>query len=245
MKSPKRFLKSAAAIFIVALFLVGCQSLPEGFRGAVEGMLAGNQELSLETIVAGLKEALAVGTQNTVASTTQKGGYLNNPSLRIPMPEKLEGLASTLRKIGLGSQVDLFETKMNESAELAAKEAAPVFMDAIKSMTFDDAKKILNGGDTSATDFFREKTDATLKAKYQPIVTTKMQELGAVQLYQNLEQQYNRIPLVPKASVSMEDYVTEKSLDGLFFILAQEEKKIRENPAARTTALLKKVFRKQ
>ncbi|MCK5802355.1 MAG: DUF4197 domain-containing protein [Lentisphaeria bacterium] len=220
----------------------GCANLGQ-VGDILNALSAGTGEaLSLDKIIAGLKEALEVGTRNTVASTSKAGGYAKNPLIRIPMPEKLQKMASTLRKVGMGSYVDRFEAKMNQSAELAAREAAPVFFSAIKDMSFADAKAILQGESTAATDYFRGKTSTVLKARYQPIVTKQMEGLGAVKLYNDLETKYNKLPFVPKTTMSAEDYVTDQALKGLFTVLAQEEQKIRENPAARTTELLRSVF---
>lgn len=201
--------------------------------------------LSMEKIAAGLKEALRVGTQKAVAKTSAEGGYANNPRIRIPMPEKLDNLATKLRNVGLGSYVDRFEGKMNQSAEKAAVQATPVFLKAVTDMSFADAKAILQGESNAATEYFRSKTSDTLRTKYRPIVTQQMESLGTIKLFNDLQAKYNRFSIGPKANVSVEDYVTDKALDGLFKMLADEEKKIRENPAARTTELLKAVFGKQ
>jgi hypothetical protein len=235
-------------ITLVALCVwgaVGCETLgSSGIGDALKGVLGdeGKGELRLETIVAGLKEALKVGTDRTVASTSRAGGYLNNPGIRIALPEQLSGMASALRAAGMGEQVDRLELKMNESAEQAAVSAAPVFLEAIGTMSFGDARKILEGGDNAATDFFKKNSSDSLRAKYRPIVTAKMGELGVIKTYQDLERSYQRIPFAPKTSFSVEDHVTEKALDGLFSILGDEEKKIRQDPAARSTDLLKRVF---
>ncbi len=231
-------------ICCLAVALAGCETLDPRIGSALKGLLSAAPvaELSLGHIVAGLKEALTVSTDRAVAVTSRKGGYLNNAGLRIPLPEKLQTMANALRKVGLGAQVDKLELKMNTAAELAAREAAPVFVDAIKTMTFDDARKILNGSDDAATQYFRARTSKTLEQRYLPIVTEQLEQVGGVALYRSLEARYNRLPLVPKASVTLDDYVTEKALDGLFSVLAVEEKKIRDDPVARTTELLRRVF---
>jgi hypothetical protein len=231
---------------VITLGLCGCETFDSAAIGnsvlTLIGSDAGGAELTLDTVVAGLKEALEVGTQNTVEQVSSAGGYSESSLIRIPMPEQLEGMASALRKIGLDSSVDAFEERMNRAAELAAAEAVPVFADAITSMTFADARGILDGGDSAATDYFRGKTADELASRYAPIVADQMETVKAVSLYNDLVGRYNQIPLVPKVECNIEDYVTEKALDGLFTVLAQEEEKIRENPAARTTELLKTVF---
>ena len=195
---------------------------------SILGPLRGSEPLGLETVVAGLKEALRVGTRNA--------------EIRIPMPEKLERMGAALRRVGFGGRVDAFERRMNEAAERAAREATPIFVDAIKQMTFRDAKEILRGEKTAATDYFRDKTTDPLTGLYRPVVKKHMDALGVVELYNRLLARYLKIPLVPKPTVSLEEYITAKALAGLFHVVAEEEQKIRENPAARTTALLRKVF---
>jgi len=209
---------------------------------SILGPLRGSEPLGLETVVAGLKEALRVGTRNAVRATSKDGGYWRNAEIRIPMPEKLERMGAALRRVGFGGRVDAFERRMNEAAERAAREATPIFVDAIKQMTFRDAKEILRGEKTAATDYFRDKTTDPLTGLYRPVVKKHMDALGVVELYNRLLARYLKIPLVPKPTVSLEEYITAKALAGLFHVVAEEEQKIRENPAARTTALLRKVF---
>ena len=218
------------------LVLAGCTG------ASLLGGIGKDRALSLQTIIAGLKEALRVGTGNAVATTSKEGGYLNNAAIHIRMPPELEKVGSTLRGIGLGKRVDEFEAKMNEAAEKAAKQAAPVFIDAIKQMTFEDAKKILRGRDREATDYFQAKTTEPLKKLYVPIVRKQMEKVGAVRGYNDLMARYNKIPLVPKPKFDLDEYVTAKALEGLFKVIGDEESKIRKDPAARTTELLRKVF---
>jgi hypothetical protein len=240
MKISRGFLAMLVTVGLsagLAAMFSGCETL-----SALSGLQAGG--LTTEKIVAGLREALRVGTDQTVARTSRAGGYAKNPLIRIPTPEALQEMASTLRRIGLGSQVDEFESRMNLAAEQAATEAGGVFLDAIGKMTFADAKGILDGGDTAATEFFRTQTSATLRARYQPIIAANMEKVGAVGLYNDLVGRYNRITLVPKVEANIEGYVADKALAGLFTVLGEEEKKIRRDPAARTTELLRQVFGK-
>lgn len=227
---------------VFALIIPGCASLPEGTLDAIlnSGTAGG---LDNETVVAGLKEALKVGTERTVSLTSARDGYLGNALIRIALPEQFESTASTMRDYGLGSYVDELETGMNRAAELAAGEATDVFWTAITQMTLADGFAILQGGDSAATDYFRQKTSATLEARFQPIVRNSMAEVGVANLYDQALTVYNRIPLVEKPEmVNLETYVTDRALGGLFTVLAQEEQKIREDPVARTTDLLKRVF---
>ena len=196
------------------------------------------------TIASGLKEALSIGTDNAVKSVSQTDGYFGNQMIKILMPKKIQNVAEVLKKIGYEQQVDDFILSMNRAAEKAAPMAASFFIDAIKEMTFDDAKKILSGGDTSATDFFKDKTHDKLFSAFKPIVSSSMNEVGATRSYKDMMSQYESVPFLPKESVDLDNYVTNKSLDGLFYMVGQEEKKIRTNPAARVTDLLKSVFGK-
>lgn len=230
------------ATLSLALLLAGCEALNTGL-GSLLNTSGGQGGLTLDTIVAGLKEALQVGTQNTVAQTSKQGGFNLNPRLHIPLPQELQTVANTLKKVGLGSIATDLEAKMNEAAEQAAAKAAPVFIGAIKQMTFEDAKNILAGKENAATEYFREKTGAQLKELFKPIVTKATDQVGAAKAYKGVMDKYNAIPLVPKAqAASLDDYVTDKGIQGLFLVLADEEAKIRKDPAARTTELLRRVF---
>lgn len=237
-------MKRLIPIFIIAcLSLTGCKTLDPALAGAVlKPLLGGDGEMSLETITAGLREALQVSTRNSVAQTSKEGGFQDNPLIRIPLPGKLDKLGKGLRAVGLGSIVDDFEQRMNIAAEHAAAKATPVFIDGIKQMTFADAKAILKGDDTAATDYFRRVGEDRLREVFQPIATEQMEQVGAVSAYNKVVTAYKKLPFTTEPEFSLEGYVTDKSIDGLFHVLAEEEKKIRKDPAARTTALLKRVF---
>ena len=202
----------------------------------------GGDPLDEATVTAGLKEALRVGSERTVATTSKVDGFWGNALIRILMPEEFEGAANTLRTIGFGKQVDQFELSMNRAAELAAGEATSVLWDAITAMTITDAFKILGGDETAATDYFRERTSEALRIRFRPIVRNKMSEAGLYRIYNDLMDQYDALPLVSKPTFDLDGYVTERTLKGLFTVLGQEERRIREDPAARTTELLRRVF---
>lgn len=195
-----------------------------------------------EKVAAGLKEALEIGAGNAVASTGKLDGFFRNDLIKILMPEKLQKLDRGLRVIGLGSEVDAFVLSMNRAAERAAPAAKPIFKDALKQMTFSDAKQILRGGDTAATEHFRAKTSERLTASFLPIVSSALTEVGATKRYKDLVSRYSSLPFMKGPSFDLDQYVTGKALDGLFLVLGQEEKKIRKDPAARVTKLLKDVF---
>ena len=193
------------------------------------------------TNASGIKEALAVGTETAVKNLSQVNGYFGNQAVKILMPPSIQRVADVARVAGLQKQVDEFVLSMNQAAEAAAPLAARYFSDAIRDMSVDDARAILGGGNTAATDFFRSKTRDKLYAAFKPAVSQKVGEVGTTRAYQELVGRYEGVPMMGK-SLDLDDYVTNKSLDGLFYMVAEEEKKIRTNPAARTTDLLKSVF---
>jgi hypothetical protein len=197
-----------------------------------------------KTNAAGIKEALAVGTERAVASLGRQDGYFGNAAVKILMPSSIQKVADVARMAGYQKQVDEFVLSMNRAAEAAAPLASRYFGDAIRSMSVDDVRGILTGGDTAATEFFRAKTRDKLYAAFKPVVSQKVGEVGATSAYKNMMGRYESVPMVRSQSLDLDDYVTNKSLDGLFHMVGEEEKKIRSNPAARSTELLKSVFGK-
>ena len=197
--------------------------------------------LSNDKIVAGLKQALQVSTGKAVAVTGKPDGFLKNAAIKILLPPKLQTVGKGMRMLGMGAQVDELEVGMNRAAEQATPYAKQIFLNAVTKMTFDDARHILTGGDTAATEYFKKQSSADLATAFTPIVKRSMQRVGVVQ-------QYNRVlNSAPGGSAlagqfDLTNYVVGKSLDGLFLMLGEEEKKIRKNPAAQTTALLREVF---
>jgi hypothetical protein len=200
--------------------------------------------LSDAKIGSGLKEALKVGTENTVNLTGKTDGYFMNQAIKILMPEKIHNIEKGLRAVGYGPQVDEFVLSMNRAAEKAAPLAKEIFWSAIADMTFDDARKILSGSDTAATDYFKRKTSDKLTTAFKPEVDKAMNEVGVTRQYKELVGKYQTIPFMKSESFDIDHYVVTKALDGLFHVLGEEEKKIRTNPAARVTDLLKEVFGK-
>jgi len=211
------------------------------FKGLGIGRPSG---LSDAKIGSGLKEALKVGTENTVKLTGRTDGYFLNQAIKILMPEKLQTLEKGLRLLGYGPQVDEFVLSMNRAAERAAPQAKQIFWDAIGEMTFDDARKILNGSDTAATEYFRAKTSDKLTAAFRPVIDRTMNEFGVTRRYKELVGRYQAIPFAQAEALDIDGYVVTRALDGLFTVLGEEERKIRANPAARVTDLLKEVFAK-
>ncbi|MCS6807070.1 MAG: DUF4197 domain-containing protein [Acidobacteriota bacterium] len=198
--------------------------------------------LSESQIVAGLKEALQVGTTNTVKQTGRVDGYFKNQAIKILLPEKLRKMEAALRFAGYGPQIDQLVLSMNRAAEQAAPRAKSIFWDAIKQMTFEDARAILNGPETAATDYFRRKTTPHLISAFKPIVQQAMNDVGVTRRYKEVLGRSQNIPFVKTEPFDLDQYVVEKSLDGLFYVLGEEERKIRRDPAARVTKLLRDVF---
>ncbi len=204
-----------------------------------------SQEKSDEsTIVSALKEAISIGANNAVESVSKIDGYLGNKAIKILIPEKIKMVADGLKKIGYQKQVDDFILSMNRAAEKAAPKAKSYFINAIKEMTFDDARKILNGGDTAATDYFKVKTNDKLYEAFKPVVSSSVNEVGVTRYYKDMASKFTSLPFMKPKTLDLDHYVTNKALDGLFYMISEEEKKIRTDPKARVTELLKKVFEK-
>ena len=200
--------------------------------------------LSDSKIASGLKEALQVGATNTVKLTGRHDGYFKNEAIKILLPKDLHPLETGLRAVGYGPKVDGFILSMNRAAEAAAPAAKKIFIDAVLSMSFDDARKILSGGDTAATDYFKSKTTEQLTAAFRPVVQKTMDQNSVTQQYNQLVGQAQTIPFLKSQNLNITDYVVSQALNGLFYMLGQEERKIRKDPAAQTTSLLKEVFGK-
>lgn len=193
-------------------------------------------------IADGLKEALRVGVAKAVEMTGKKDGYFSNPLIKIQLPEKIKKIEPMLRKVGLGPKLDEWTMSMNRAAEEAAPEAKTLFLEALKQMSLEDARKIYNGGDTAATEFFKVKTMTQLTDTYKPLVRNTMTKYGVTRVYQDFSAKLP--PGVGMKNASLENYVTTKALEGLFLTLGEQEKAIRKDPAARVTALLREVFSK-
>ncbi|HTS34561.1 MAG TPA: DUF4197 domain-containing protein [Candidatus Solibacter sp.] len=197
--------------------------------------------LSEEKIISGLIEALEVGTSNAVAITGRHDGFLKNEAIRILLPPKLQPIGKGMRLLGMGEQVDDLEIGMNRAAEQATPQAKQIFVAALRRMSFEDARRILTGNDTAATDYFRRATSNDLTTAFSPIVHRSMERVGVVRQYNSV------LKTAPGGAAlasefDLDKYVVGKTLDGIFLMLGEEEKKIRKDPAAQTTALLKEVF---
>ena len=199
---------------------------------------------SQNMLVSVFKQALSIGTEKAVQTFSQQDGYFGNQAIKILLPDSMQKVADVLGKLGMQKQVDDLIVSMNRAAEKAAHQAASIFGAAIKDMGIQDAQTIYSGGDTAATEFFKEKTSAQIFSAFKPIISSSMQEVGTTTLFNTLMSKYNSMPFVPKKTIDIEEYVTTKATDGLFTMVGEEEKNIRTNPAARTTDLLKSIFGK-
>lgn len=229
-------------ILTVFFLLSSVQCSSGGFLDDLLKQATKPQENKEDTFIAGLKEALDIGTKNAVSTVSKENGYFGNMNIKIPVPEKLKDAEKLLRKVGMEDRVDEFILSMNRAAETAAPQAADIFVGAIRDMTVVDAYGIVKGDETAATSYFKDKTSNQLYGLFKPVVTDSMAEVGVVRSYKRMMDNYNSIPFVKKIDVDLEDYVTNGALAGLFFMVGEEEKKIRKDPAARVTKLLREVF---
>jgi len=210
--------------------------------GEVNKTLGGSGALTTTEVAQGLKEALVVGISKGSDLVSQVDGYLKNPEIKIPFPPDVRRVEEKLRQIGLGSEVDKFVTALNRGAEHAAREAKPIFVEAIRSMTIEDAWAILKGEEDAATQYLKRTTSGLLKEKFKPVIQRSLNEVNATRYYGEIVTRYNQIPFVQKVNPDLDDYATDKAIEGLFHMIAREEKNIRENPVARTSELLRRVF---
>jgi hypothetical protein len=198
--------------------------------------------LTNKEIIDGLKQALTIGSNNASGTAAQFNGFYGNGLIKIPFPPEAAKMETRLRSMGMNKQVDDFILTINRAAEEAAKDAAPIFVNAITSMTINDGVGILRGNDTAATHYLRDKTNAQLYAKFLPVIQSAIRKVDVTKYWNPLATTYNRIPMVDPVNPNLEDYITNRALQGLFLLVSQEETKIRRDPAARVTDLLKKVF---
>jgi hypothetical protein len=198
--------------------------------------------ISNKEAVTALKSALDKGANAAVAALGRKDGFLGNPKVRIALPESLERAESVMRRIGMGHHADELVVTMNRAAEAAVPEARKLFVDAVRRMTVEDVKGVLTGGDTAGTEYFRRSTQAALHQRFLPIVRNSTAKLGLARKYNEYAQQGAALGLVKKEHANLDEYVTQRALAGLFVMLADEERKIRKNPAAAGSRIIRKVF---
>jgi hypothetical protein len=233
---------------LILLSLVSCAQQKSSTSDILKkaGSIFGNKNgggLTNEEVVAGLKEALSVGARNSSDKLSAVDGFFANAVIKVLMPEEAKKVESTLRNVGLGNMVDKAILSMNRAAEEASKSAAPIFVDAIKSMSIQDAFGILRGSDSAATVYLKGKTTASLTNAFRPVIESALQKTNATRYWKDVFETYNKLPTTfNKVNPDLSAYVTDKALTGLFWQVALEEQKIRKDPAARVTDILKKVF---
>jgi Protein of unknown function (DUF4197) len=229
--------------FVVLFLVVTLSSCGQkvNFGQVVNSVLSGSP-LSEAEVGMGLKEALSVGINLGADKASTLDGFFKNPKIKIPFPPEVQKVESTLRNIGLGGEVDKFVLALNRGAEEAAKEAKPIFIQAIKQMTIQDAMAILRGERDAATMFLKRTTSSQLSQAFEPFVVKALDKTQATKYYSDIASTYNKVPFVSKINADLKGYATQRAIDGLFLLVAEEEAKIRENPLARSTELLKRVF---
>lgn len=238
------------ALFLVVFTLLSFTQSSSAFNAKdllkkAEKATTKDKKSDEQTKTAGLKEALSIGTDNAVKQVSRVDGYFGNPAIKIPLPPESAKVMNALVKAGYRKQVEEFLLSMNRGAEKAAPQAVSIFVNAIKAMTIEDAGMIVLGNDTAATDYFRRKTHDDIYKAFKPGISASLDAVGATRMYKSLMGKAKSLPLVKSIAVDLDHYVTNKAIDGLFYMVGQEEKKIRTDPAARTTELLKTVFGKK
>jgi hypothetical protein len=244
-------MKKTILLFGLLLALIASQA--QGFKGLLKKDSSGKlgigkilntgskTGLSNDEIISGLKEALSVGTNNASQKLSSVDGFFKDAAIKILMPEEAKKVESKLRGLGMGKQVDNAILSMNRAAEDASKEVAPIFVNAIKGMSIQDGVGILKGGDFAATSYLKDKTTASLTEKFRPVIEASLQKVNATKYWNTVFSTYNTFSS-EKVNTDLVAYVTEKALAGIFHQVGLEEQKIRKDPVARTTDLLKKVF---
>lgn len=234
---------SVIKVILAVIFLLTALIVDAQFPTSIKQLLPpSGQGLSEKDASSGIREALIKGTGDAVRLVSVTDGYFGNPKIKIPFPEEAVEIEKKLRAVGMGKQVDEVIVSLNRAAEDAAKSAEPVFVDAVKAMTINDAIGIVKGNDDAATRYLERTTTPQLKARFAPIVKTSLDRVNATRLWADAINAYNQIPFIKKQNPDLEGYVTGKAISGLFVMVAKEEAKIRKDPVAQTTEILKKVF---
>ena len=206
------------------------------------GSGSGTPGLSNEEVIRGLKDALTVGTNNSTGIASKVDGFYKNPKLFIPFPPEAKDVKAKMDALGMKPQTDKFVMTLNRAAEEAAKNAAPIFVTAVKGMSIGDGFAILKGGDNAATQYLKNKTTSELKVKFSPVVKAALDKVQITKYWKPIITKYNKLPLVKKQNPDLTAYVTDRAIAGLFTLIAEEELKIRKDPAARVSEILQKVF---
>ncbi len=222
---------------VLVLQLIGCTELQQVVNQLPQGTVIGNAE-----IAQGLREALNLGIEKQVNKLALQDGFFRNELVKILLPDELKKVDKTLRDVGLGNLADEGLRVLNRAAEDAVKEATPIFVDAVKGITFSDARQILLGNDNAATTYLERTTETNLYNKFHPVIENSFKKVGADQIWRNIITKYNNLPLTNDVNPDLTDYTTQEALDGVYTMIAVEEKEIRTKISSRTTNLLKKVF---
>ena len=239
-------MKNIIITIVLVVICCGCQT--QGVKNLWESVNSGAGKsggLTNTEVIAGLKEALTIGAQESATTASKADGFFKNPKLFIPWPAEAQKMKDVLMQTGFSKQVSAFEESINRAAEEEAKGAFDVFAGAVKEMTIADGFAILSGGDTAATHYLREKTTLPLKGKFSPVVKNAIDKVNVTSYWSPLVNAYNMIPGVTKQNPDLQDYITGRAIDGLMTLIAEQETKIRKDPAAQVTSLLKKVFGSQ
>lgn len=215
---------------------------PTATPGTSGSSTSGLENFSNKDQIGSLKQALTQGAETAVANLAKENGYLGNDKVRIPLPESLQKVDGVLRKFGMGKYADELVNSMNHAAEAAVPEAKTLLIAAVKNMTVEDAKSILTGSNDAATQYFRKNTEAALSGKFKPIVNKSMQKVKVAEKYDQFAGKGVKFGLVNEQDAKLDDYITRKAMDGLFLMMAEQEKAIRANPLEATGSLAKKVF---
>ncbi len=243
-KGLKEIMKNKVLALIIMVLLFNQTNAQININSVINSVNSAVSAGSLSTadITKGLKEALTIGSNTAGTSASKLDGFYKNPAIKIPYPHETEHMMATLKRMGMTKQVAEFEKQLNRAAEDAAKKAAPIFVNAVKNLTINDGLTILKGKDDEATQYLKQKTSLQLTNEFKPIIAASLKKVEITKYWKPLFTKYNKIPLVTKVNPNLDAYVTQKATDGLFLLVAQEELKIRKDPAARGTDILKKVF---
>ena len=233
-------MKKIVIISSALILLIGCAEMSQVMEDVNKSM--GPAPLSNGEVISGLKEALTIGTKNSTSLTSKLDGYYKNPEIFIPFPQEAIKVKEKVESLGMKKQVDEFVMTMNRAAETASKEATPIFVNAVKEMTIADGFAILKGNDNAATMYLKDKTSGQLKVKFNPVVKNAIEKVHVTKYWNPVINTYNKIPFIEKQNPNLDDYITTKAMDGLFLMIEKEEKKIRKDPLARVTDILKRVF---
>jgi hypothetical protein len=244
----QRFIMIIGMFFITISLIFGAAEAGSNWLEKGKDLLkthggsSGQSGLTVDEIGAGLKDALRVGSENVVSRLGSVDGFNTDSAVHIPLPKQLDTVKSVLDKVGMSGLLKDLELKLNRAAEVATPKAKKLFSQAITEMSFDDVKKIYEGPEDAATQYFRSKMSPPLAKEMEPVVKNSLSEVGAVQAYDNVMKEYRSVPFVPDVKADLTNHVVEKGMDGIFYYMAKEEAAIRTNPAKQTTDLLKRVF---